>query len=260
LIHIRRDDDKVPATLKSQTVVDTKNQIQKIAAQRKPASDEFPAHWGKDDVRTALWEMQHKKCCYCERKREKNRESDVEHFRPKADVTEADTTHKGYWWLAYEWKNLFFSCRYCNQQHKKNHFPVTGTHASSPNDPLQNEGALLIDPTDQAPETLIGYDWFLVNKDYHVYAVPRRDSVEGRKTIKVLGLNQNEIPLERGHLVWDLITIADLMRAGLQKENKIIVDKMARRIAEQTTAKQPFAGFRRDFFRKQSLDEYIVPD
>ena len=98
------------------------------------------------------------------------------------------------------------------------------------------------------------------DKDYHVYAVPRRDSVEGRKTIKVLGLNQNELPLERGHLVWDLITIADLMRAGLQKGNKIIVDKMVRRIAEQTTAKQPFAGFRRDFFRKQLLDDYIAPD
>jgi uncharacterized protein (TIGR02646 family) len=93
--------------------------------------------------------MQHRKCCYCERKRDKNRESDIEHFRPKADVTEADEVHKGYWWLAYEWPNLFFSCRHCNQEHKKNHFPVANQHAVGPTDSLLAEGALLIDPTVQ---------------------------------------------------------------------------------------------------------------
>lgn len=137
MIKIRRN-AKVPGTLESQAVADAKQKIQGIAAKRKPTSKEFDSHWGKDDVRTALWAMQHQKCCYCERKRDKKSESDIDHFRPKADVTEADGTHKGYWWLAYEWANLFFSCRKCNQEHKKNHFPVAKQHAEVPDDLLQN--------------------------------------------------------------------------------------------------------------------------
>jgi uncharacterized protein (TIGR02646 family) len=248
-----------PDTLKSKEVAAAQQKIRTIAEKGKPASKDFPSHWGKDDVRTVLWEMQHQKCCYCERMRDKNRESDIEHFRPKADVTEADGVHKGYWWLAYEWTNLFFSCRYCNQEHKKNHFPLAKgkKHAAGPDDPLAAEGALLIDPTEQDPETLIGYDWVVENGNYLVHALPRKDTVEGRKTIKVLGLNRKGLPEERGSLIGTLEALAMKMKFGLLYGNQAIVDEAAQQILEETSAKRPFAGFRRDFFRKQFLEKYI---
>ncbi|MBM3747473.1 MAG: hypothetical protein FJW34_16935 [Acidobacteria bacterium] len=97
MIAIKRSNPP-PATLSSEKVCNAIAEIAAIAKKRKPLSKEFVSHWGEDDVRTAVWEMQNHKCCYCERKREKNRESDVEHFRPKAEVTEAAGSHRGYWW------------------------------------------------------------------------------------------------------------------------------------------------------------------
>src|SRR5262249_21226789 len=111
MIHIKRTND-APTALGSLPVKNARKKIEDIASKRKPLSDEFPSLWGNKEVRQALWMMQSKKCCYCERRRDMNRESDIDHFRPKAEITQAPG-HKGYWWLAYEWKNLLFCCRHC---------------------------------------------------------------------------------------------------------------------------------------------------
>ncbi|MCA9095257.1 MAG: TIGR02646 family protein, partial [Planctomycetaceae bacterium] len=171
-----------PGTLTSENVAESADTIKEIAKQRKPLSTEFDKHWGKDDVRTALWEMQHHKCCYCERERDKTRESDIEHFRPKAEVTEV-ADHPGYWWLAYCWENLFFSCRKCNQEYKKNFFPVADEQkrARTENCDLAEEDPYLIDPTQKDPEEHISFDWYEVKsksdglKSTQVFATGRTD-------------------------------------------------------------------------------------
>ena len=254
-----------PATLLSQKVIDAATIIKGIAQTRKPLSKEFPSHWGEHDVRDALWEMQHHKCCYCERRREKNRESDVEHFRPKADVTGADDNHPGYWWLAYKWENLFFSCRYCNQQHKKNQFPVPDEtkRVRTEDGTLLDEDGLLINPTEKDPEEHIGFDWYPVSRpgtDQRQWqAFARGRTMYGNKTIEVVGLNESDLPTERGDLVLDLVALVTLMdaakfNAGESRET------MARRIKEATSSKLPFAAFRRDFFRKFNMGEYVSTD
>ncbi|MDJ0839198.1 MAG: hypothetical protein QNK37_21960 [Acidobacteriota bacterium] len=50
-------------------------------------------------------------------------ESEVEHFRPKKRVAEAPD-HGGYWWLAYDFRNMFLSCSHCNKHFKQDHFPL----------------------------------------------------------------------------------------------------------------------------------------
>jgi hypothetical protein len=81
---------------------------------RAPTGDEIG-----DRYRVALdllWERQHHKCAYCENVEQRKR-NDVEHFRPKARAARmpgSAETH-GYWWLAWRWENLLFSCRNCNQ-------------------------------------------------------------------------------------------------------------------------------------------------
>jgi len=88
----------------------------------------------------------HGKCAYCETHIGMARQSgDAEHFRPKRrvnyreegklttvevqDPTGQPITHPGYFWLAYNWKNLVPACRKCNsEQGKKNQFPTKGPH------------------------------------------------------------------------------------------------------------------------------------
>ena len=105
-----------PQGLKSAAAETAKRRVSDQVA--KGETKTFNSSLWLDDVRSTLYDHHNKKCCYCERKRDLKREPDIEHFRPKAKVTE-DAEHPGYWWLAYDWKNLFFSCRTCNQEFKK---------------------------------------------------------------------------------------------------------------------------------------------
>lgn len=264
MIAIKRSEPQ-PATLSSDKVRTAIAEIAAIAKKRKPLSKEFVSHWGEDDVRTATWEMQHHKCCYCERKREKNRESDVEHFRPKAEVTEAVGTHRGYWWLAYKWENLFFSCRYCNQEHKKNQFPVRDESKRAKNDKssLVEEDGFLIDPTEKNPEDHIGFDWRKLTPPgattSTIHVLARGWTEYGEKTIEVVGLNKNDLPNERGELFLELDTLVTLMRVAEAGHGKPVAERK-KDIEAATSSKQRFAGFRRDFFRKMNMEEYISKD
>jgi uncharacterized protein (TIGR02646 family) len=99
------------------------------------------------------------KCWYCER-RSPLAEMDVDHFRPKLDLTVdrvVVATHGGYWWLAYDWHNYRLSCQRCNRPNsdevkilrgKWNEFPVRleAHRAHSPTDPLGAEEPQILDP------------------------------------------------------------------------------------------------------------------
>lgn len=97
-----------------------------------------------------LWKSQHSKCAYCEH-REQSKRNDVDHFRPalRADRTPGSADTHGYWWLAYTWENLLFSCRNCNQAPAKfDRFPLEiGSVALMPEEPPPGrEKPLLLDP------------------------------------------------------------------------------------------------------------------
>jgi hypothetical protein len=84
------------------------------------------------------------KCAYCESSKPARWPVHVEHFRPKGAVEyrkEGDETlypaktidpdgkeidHPGYFWLAYNWRNLLPSCSHCNTGNGKNaQFPIS---------------------------------------------------------------------------------------------------------------------------------------
>ncbi|MBV8276234.1 MAG: hypothetical protein JO170_13390 [Verrucomicrobia bacterium] len=99
------------------------------------------------------WLMEHvfyEKCAYCERLIS-GYYGDAEHFRPKGAVTCKDSegelvkpsceipnpagngllslAHPGYFWLAYDWRNLLPSCVFCNSGEGKNErFDTKGGH------------------------------------------------------------------------------------------------------------------------------------
>lgn len=73
------------------------------------------AAYKKDDVRTALDQLFHGKCAYCETSYAASAPVDIEHYRPKGGVSEAPV-HGGYWWIAMQWENLLPSCIDCNRK------------------------------------------------------------------------------------------------------------------------------------------------
>lgn len=138
-------------------------------------------------VKQALREAQHDKCAFCESKFAHISYGDVEHFRPKAGWRQEEgepLTRPGYYWLAYEWANLFLSCTPCNQRFKRNLFPLqTPTRrARSHKDDVTAEAPLLLDPAVDDPEAFISF------REEVPYAV--EGNARGEATIRILGLQR----------------------------------------------------------------------
>jgi hypothetical protein len=86
----------------------------------------------------------HGKCAYCESRITATSFGDAEHYRPKGRVTVREEgkesvvawenqPHPGYYWLAYDWRNLLPACQRCNSANgKMNQFPVHAAHRGPP--------------------------------------------------------------------------------------------------------------------------------
>ncbi len=146
------------------------------------------------------------KCAYCETLFSSNQPGDVEHFRPKGRVVDAafrpilieepdsmPREHPGYYWLAYEWTNLFPACADCNRYRrhgkkaesgagKADRFPVEGFRAHLEGDEGK-EHALLIHPSDVEPSKHLVFE-----ESGKVKAT----SNIGTETLAHLGLNKRE--------------------------------------------------------------------
>lgn len=128
-------------------------------------------------VKQALITLFHGKCAYCESRCLHVYSGDIEHFRPKGEITGAlPGPRPGYYWLAANWDNLLFSCRNCNQKlthqlfgvavpktmGKMNQFPLADEMrmARPPLTDLrpEEEVRLLLDPCTDNPEEHLEYD------------------------------------------------------------------------------------------------------
>jgi uncharacterized protein (TIGR02646 family) len=148
--------------------------------------------YGAESVKKALRRAQHEKCAFCESHLTHISYGDVEHLRPKAAVAQYDgdpLERPGYYWLAYEWDNLFLSCQLCNQRFKRNLFPLRDqanrVRSHHDHSKLDAEGALLIDPSATDPERHILWK--------REYPEPAPGSDEGSATIGVVGLDREEL-------------------------------------------------------------------
>ncbi|WP_375417642.1 hypothetical protein [uncultured Hymenobacter sp.] len=130
------------------------------------------------------------KCCYCEAYLLHVGYGDVEHYRPKNGFRQAPGAKlekPGYYWLAYDWTNLLFTCKRCNVGHKRSYFPLANQatgRAHSHHDPLARERPLLLHPVQDDPA---GHIWFR-----RAVAVAVRKSPRGRATIAFCGLNRKK--------------------------------------------------------------------
>ncbi|WP_448208568.1 hypothetical protein [Azospirillum sp. sgz302134] len=118
-------------------------------------------------LKEPLAKLSHYKCYYCETVRVRD-DYEVDHFRPKSGTS--SDGHSGYWWLAFDASNLYFSCRFCNQRRrgingeeaggKGSAFPLLegGIRAVKPSDILEDEYPALADPCKRHEPSLIGFN------------------------------------------------------------------------------------------------------
>jgi uncharacterized protein (TIGR02646 family) len=147
----------------------------------------------------------YRKCAYCEGNIE-SENGEIDHFRPKGRVSDNDykpiPNHHGYYWLAYDWKNLLPSCTKCNQKRKwdkvkgqftfgkKDLFPLKNedSRVFKPTDNLLNEEPLLINPLEENPETHL-------NVDVET-GIMEAKTPAGQKCIDIFGLNDRDAILQ----------------------------------------------------------------
>ena len=202
-------------------------------------------------IKDVLVSIQHFKCGYCERWMPRpqqragavaagqtwggRREYDVEHFRPRREVTRWPTATSrlqyefetgedmegGYPWLAHDCINYLVSCKTCNEDNKKTCFPVggpRGTERDNVHQLNQSERPFLVNPVgtdDVPPEELVCFRGFV--------AVPRgtqrHERRRGQVIIDLFGLNlRDELAVERCSLITAMWPYLERQRTGVQQE------------------------------------------
>jgi hypothetical protein len=131
-------------------------------------------------------------CWYCETNILRH-PGDMDHFRPKNEVYEC-TSHEGYWWLAYDYKNYRLSCGFCNSPNKKfgkrSRFPIENEHERATQKSRRKvrlEKPLLLDPIKKEDVALIGYD---DAAKAICLSIDNFDQKRVDKTIEIFGINE----------------------------------------------------------------------
>ncbi len=170
--------------------------------------------YGAWSVKNTLLHAQHGKCCYCESKVRATSYGDVEHYRPKGavkQVKEQRVEYPGYYWLAYDWNNLLFSCAVCNQSHKGTLFPLENldARARSHHDSIDNERPLFVNPAIEEPRRHIR---FRGARTVHCTEF-------GKETIIGMGLNRPALEESRKELLEPLRGHYNIVRLGAARPN-----------------------------------------
>lgn len=192
--------------------------------------------YGHPHVRAALEKLFYDKCAYCESKVAAVIDWDVEHFRPKGRVAERQHDHPGYYWLIYDWENLYPACTHCNQRRrdkprwgdlsyagasgKWDQFPLEdeSERAMSHHDDLNQEGILLIDPCNDDPEQYLSYDI-----RGQIYAL--EDNLRGRTTIDVCNLRRRRLRDRRRDVINATVDMLKLIRKTESNGNNLLAEE-----------------------------------
>ncbi len=174
-------------------------------------------------VKQALIKAQHQKCCFCERLI--GTDGDVEHFRPKQAYKQATgeaLKYPAYYWLAYEWENLYLACTGCNQRHKQNLFPLQNPaeRATNHKEKIEQEQPLFIDLGKENPEDFIGFRGVIA------YAIQGSQRVQ--TTIDSLKLNNRSLPEARLEKLQPLRGLNQVLLLAMQRQDDQEFQELAR--------------------------------
>lgn len=204
------------------------------------------------DVKEQLIREFHGKCAYCETRMFTSDVVNVVHFRPTSGTyfSEKAYSREHYWWLTFEWGNLYYACQIC-ESNKRNHFPISGKPArvGKIEAELQREKRLLLDPCNDNPEEELTFD-----ETGRVLSKTAR----GKRTITLLALNRSQLVAAREKELRNLQSICSHF-SYLLAQNKTLDPhethdhQLAEYIHIFENAVAPFSQFcamKRQFMRK----------
>jgi energy-coupling factor transporter ATP-binding protein EcfA2 len=187
---------------------------------------------GKDVV-DALRALFLDKCAYCESPVTRDDRVPTRH-RPPEEAVQLDGTvsRDHYWWLAYDWENLYLVCPTC-RSNKGRLFPTNAGRVRPENREwvdLILEQPLLIDPCVHDPTEDLGYqhDGMLLG------LTPR-----GVTTIDVLGLNRPDLVEARAAAAREVWEAIDRLPASKR------LGTMPASVTKLVADRKPYLGIRR---------------
>lgn len=140
------------------------------------------------ELKKDLHKVFYGKCGYCETKIDNPDDGTVDRYRPNNGVRDKTEYYQDlYWWLTFEWDNLIYCCKECNQ-YKANYFPIGGQRAITPKADILLETPLLLNPYLDATDKHLIYD-----DNGEVFS----NTIEGNQTIELLRLNRTFLVSER---------------------------------------------------------------
>lgn len=189
---------------------------------------DFNVGFARQELASALRALFHGKCAYCEQPIEFG----LDRYRPTSNSLGSDgrIDPDHYWWLAYDWSNLYSACSGCSRA-KANRFPIQGKRARRGIEGmrLHSEMPLLLDPCMDQPAEHIDFD---------VSGRVIAKSERGHVTIETLALNRPQlIELRRSE--------ADKVIQDLNEGN--LSESRIKKLADDA---MPFAAMRRDLLQR----------
>lgn len=185
-------------------------------SQRRFNISDFPL-----ELKENLLNLFNNKCSYCESKLE-SKNSVINFFRPLSNVRGFDKNINldYYWWLTYEWNNMYLSCIECNK-YKSVWFPVQGKRCKLEDtyeNIIENEDNLLIDPCNNIIENHLSYDFNTGN------LIPL--SQEGETTIEIFKLNRRRLVESRLSALKDEFSNWERKSNEFWRTSKVVKDKI----------------------------------
>lgn len=215
----------------------------------------------RDQFLRALGEVFKGKCAYCESIISATSIAEYDHFRPQngARGFEKEFSADHYWWLTYNWSNLYSCCPRCNQ-YKSTWFPVEGERApinASYEDVLKYEQILLIDPCIDRPEEHI-----IFNEDGQADFL----SSKGKATIEIIKLNRSELVESRKEISQNLKEEWKLFNALFKSpdKNMDVINEIARswRDIINGESNKPYLAIQRQLLANRlndtDLGDYLI--
>ena len=202
----------------------------------------------------------HGKCAYCESDVTVSQSGDIDHWRPKSAVRDHDgrpvmsrkrnsktgdvvrEKHLGYYWLAYDWRNLLLSCAKCNRVMrvrglrvgKGAQFPVVDFRATNPGDEV-NERPLLINPMFDDPRE------HMEIRQPDGIVVPKTE--RGQATIDIFGLNTREqLVTARRRCIEETRRLIDWLKLVHAENDSDRAGSTMTRVAEIMSGRLPYSA------------------
>lgn len=212
---IKIEKQKAPDFLKSSEVDLAIEKMKEFFASKNRSQKRYNWPFNKEidkQLKKSLHEVFHGKCGYCETGIDSTVLGTIDRYRPNNGVRDKSEFHQDlYWWLTFEWDNLIYCCKECNQ-YKANYFPIKGKRNLNEKDDLATEYRMIVNPYEDNPSDHFSYD-----DSGNIHAITE----EGYQTIELLRLDRTDL-LEKRKNERDIIIeiIEKLIQDGISSVRK----------------------------------------